>query len=103
MTPNLKDPPRLTNVSQDNIFTERACLRLALGVFPPAESESDVLSLSTFSYIELGKRRPIMVVAPTHHSIISLIAGILILTMPRLLNYIVAIYLIIIGLLGVFR
>jgi hypothetical protein len=34
--------------------------------------------------------------------IASLIAGILILVMPRLLNYIVAIYLIIIGLLGLF-
>jgi hypothetical protein len=32
----------------------------------------------------------------------SLIAGILILIMPRLLNYIVAIYLIIIGLIGLF-
>jgi hypothetical protein len=32
--------------------------------------------------------------------VVSLIAGILILVMPRLLNYIVAIYLIIIGLLG---
>ncbi|MBL8505863.1 DUF3096 domain-containing protein [Methylobacillus glycogenes] len=32
--------------------------------------------------------------------IISLIAGILILAIPRLLNYIVAIYLIIIGILG---
>ena len=44
-----------------------------------------------------------MVIAPTHHAIISLIAGVLILIMPRLLNYIVAIYLIITGLLGVFR
>ncbi len=34
--------------------------------------------------------------------LVSLIAGILILIMPRLLNYIVAIYLIIIGLLGLF-
>ena len=34
--------------------------------------------------------------------IVSLVAGILILIMPRLLNYIVAIYLIIIGLLGLF-
>ncbi len=34
--------------------------------------------------------------------LISLIAGIVILVMPRLLNYIVAIYLIIIGLLGLF-
>jgi hypothetical protein len=32
--------------------------------------------------------------------IMSLLAGILILVMPRLLNYIVAIYLIIVGLLG---
>ncbi|HYW57821.1 MAG TPA: DUF3096 domain-containing protein [Polaromonas sp.] len=34
--------------------------------------------------------------------IMALLAGILILIMPRLLNYIVAIYLIIIGLLGLF-
>jgi hypothetical protein len=32
--------------------------------------------------------------------LVSLIAGILILVVPRLLNYIVAIYLIVIGLLG---
>ena len=34
--------------------------------------------------------------------LISLLAGILILVMPRLLNYIVAIYLILIGLVGLF-
>jgi hypothetical protein len=34
--------------------------------------------------------------------LVALIAGILILVMPRLLNYIVAIYLIITGLLGLF-
>ena len=34
--------------------------------------------------------------------LISLTAGILILVMPRLLNYIVAIYLIVIGLVGIF-
>ena len=34
--------------------------------------------------------------------IVSLLAGILILVMPRLLNYIVAIYLIVIGLIGLF-
>jgi hypothetical protein len=32
--------------------------------------------------------------------LVALIAGILILVMPRLLNYVVAIYLIIIGLIG---
>ncbi len=34
--------------------------------------------------------------------LVSLIAGVLILLMPRLLNYIVALYLIIIGVLGLF-
>jgi hypothetical protein len=34
--------------------------------------------------------------------LISLLAGILILVMPRLLNFIVAIYLILIGLVGLF-
>jgi hypothetical protein len=34
--------------------------------------------------------------------LVSLVAGILILIVPRLLNYIVAIYLIVIGLLGLF-
>jgi len=34
--------------------------------------------------------------------LVSLLAGILIFIVPRLLNYIVAIYLIIIGLLGLF-
>jgi len=34
--------------------------------------------------------------------LVSLLAGILILVVPRLLNYIVAIYLILIGLLGLF-
>jgi hypothetical protein len=42
-----------------------------------------------------------MVIGIAHlQPIIALIAGILILIMPRLLNFIVAIYLIIIGLLG---
>jgi hypothetical protein len=34
--------------------------------------------------------------------LVSLLAGILILVAPRMLNYIVAIYLIIIGLIGIF-
>src|SRR5215467_10420045 len=34
--------------------------------------------------------------------LVSLLAGVLILVMPRLLNYIVAIYLIVIGLIGLF-
>jgi hypothetical protein len=35
-------------------------------------------------------------------SLIALIAGILILVMPKLLNYIVAVYLIFIGVMGLF-
>lgn len=34
--------------------------------------------------------------------IVALIAGVLILVVPRLLNYIVALYLIVIGLIGLF-
>ena len=44
-----------------------------------------------------------MMVMAVFHPMLSLIAGILILLMPRLLNYIVAIYLIIIGVSGLVR
>ncbi len=54
------------------------------GIFCPAE-------LETSMNIQLG-------LTP----LISLLAGILILLMPRLLNFIVAIYLIVIGLVGIF-
>jgi hypothetical protein len=40
--------------------------------------------------------------AGTIAPIVALIAGILILIFPRILNYVVAIYLIIVGLLGLF-
>jgi len=39
----------------------------------------------------------------TPQPVIALIAGILILLVPRLLNYIVAIYLIVFGILGLVR
>ncbi len=39
----------------------------------------------------------------TLQPLVALIAGILILVMPRLLNYIVAIYLIIVGITGLLR
>lgn len=35
--------------------------------------------------------------------IVSLIAGVLILIMPKLLNYIIALYLIIVGILGLIK
>ena len=42
---------------------------------------------------------------PTHNlqPLVALIAGILILVFPRLLNYVVALYLIIVGILGLLR
>ena len=42
-----------------------------------------------------------IVIHPAINYIVSLIAGILILVFPAVLNYIVAIYLIIIGLVGI--
>ena len=41
-----------------------------------------------------------MITAAHIQPIVALIAGILILIVPRLLNYIVAIYLIVVGLMG---
>ena len=57
------------------------------------------------AYLSVGAfrpRRPAMNLIPHLGPLASLIAGILILVVPRLLNYIVAIYLILIGLLGLF-
>jgi len=44
-----------------------------------------------------------MMIMTIYHPLLSLIAGILILIMPRLLNLVVAIYLIVIGILGLIR
>jgi hypothetical protein len=44
----------------------------------------------------------VMNITLTLGPLVSLLAGVLILMVPRLLNYIVAIYLIVIGLLGLF-
>lgn len=41
-----------------------------------------------------------MTLSPHIQPIVALIAGVLILIMPRLLNFIVAIYLIVIGIIG---
>lgn len=42
-----------------------------------------------------------MVIHPVVYPVFSLIAGIFILLFPRILNYVVAIYLIVIGILGI--
>jgi Protein of unknown function (DUF3096) len=51
--------------------------------------------------VPLAHREIRMTITAAHISpLIALIAGILILIMPRLLNYIVAIYLILVGIMG---
>ena len=44
-----------------------------------------------------------MLVGVYTQPVVALIAGILILIMPRLLNYVVAIYLVLIGIMGLAR
>jgi Protein of unknown function (DUF3096) len=58
--------------------------RVKLGMFPQTESRGAVMHL-TAAHIS---------------PIVALIAGILILLVPRLLNYVVAIYLIVVGIVG---
>jgi DUF3096 family protein len=70
------------------------CFHTGRGVAP--KSAADAVGAPQSS------REVFMNIHLTLGPIVSLIAGILILVMPRLLNYIVAIYLIIIGLLGLF-
>jgi hypothetical protein len=52
--------------------------------------------------IPIQKEEPVMQIHLALTPVVSLIAGVLILAMPRLLNFIVALYLIIIGLIGIF-
>jgi hypothetical protein len=51
--------------------------------------------------IQLERRNLMVLDLPFLIAVISLIVGILILLIPRLLNFIVAIYLIVIGILGI--
>jgi general stress protein CsbA len=60
-------------------------------IAPPFSGETDERLSNTEVSMFMG-----IAIAP----LVALIAGILILFMPRLLNYIVAIYLIIIGIVG---
>jgi DUF3096 family protein len=69
-------------------------MTIGAGAIPPVQ---DTLAVS--STREIVMTITISNLAP----LVALIAGILILIMPRLLNYIVAIYLIVIGILGLIR
>jgi hypothetical protein len=54
-----------------------------------------------FSFISVPDQRKADMITVAHiQPIVALIAGILILIVPRLLNYIVAIYLIFVGIVG---
>jgi hypothetical protein len=61
-----------------------------------------VSSAAAMRHADRPKRSPSMSMSIMLQPLIALIAGILILLVPRLLNYIVAIYLIVIGLVGLF-
>lgn len=77
----------------DDDLCPSVTLRLAEPV--PSSAVFDIKAL----FKELNNMNITLSLAP----IVSLIAGILILLVPRLLNYIVAIYLIVIGVLGLFN
>ena len=61
-----------------------------------------MLSLTTTSAWAQGAGGAITVRYTLIPPLVALLAGILILLIPRLLNYIVAIYLILVGLIGLF-
>ena len=73
----------------------RPSVTLRLSESVQSSAVSDIKTL----FKELNNMNITLSLAP----IVSLIAGILILLVPRLLNYIVAIYLIVIGVLGLFN
>jgi hypothetical protein len=70
-----------------------------LVLIPAAVVFFAVSTLPTFAAAAGG--RSVVISVGNLSPLIALIAGILILLVPRLLNYIVAIYLIIIGLIGI--
>jgi hypothetical protein len=51
---------------------------------------------------QIGGVPMVLSIHPAVAPLVALIAGILILLMPRILNYVIALYLIVIGLLGLF-
>jgi Protein of unknown function (DUF3096) len=65
------------------------------------ENEADIRKMAA-GYFSNRLVEVFMTMTLSVGPLIALIAGILILVMPRLLNYIVALYLILIGVLGLF-
>lgn len=69
---------------------------------PPSPATLTVSPAAAMRVAGLFNRSLSMSMSLVLQPLIALIAGILILMVPRLLNYIVAIYLIVIGLVGLF-
>jgi hypothetical protein len=68
----------------------------------PVPARSETTSWIVPGYSHLSRKGVAMNLHLGLTPLVSLIAGVLILVVPRLLNYIVALYLIIIGLIGLF-
>lgn len=75
----------------------RICIRLSVRWRTDKSGEQGYLHL-----VSLSTRERVMNITLSVAPLVSLLAGILILVLPRLLNYIVAAYLIVVGLLGLF-
>jgi hypothetical protein len=58
------------------------------------------INFSAIRFVIPDCRRPSMHISTHLQPIVAIIAGVLILIMPRLLNFIVAIYLILVGIIG---
>jgi hypothetical protein len=68
---------------------------------PIVQTPGTIKCRSRFDFPQTSFRRNFMTITTAHiPAIVALIAGILVLIMPRLLNLVVAIYLICIGLIG---
>src|SRR3954452_7155029 len=82
-----------------HLRSERRCYSAARLFLPALAVVSDRVDTRCSSTGDRPIRNP-MNIHLSAGPLVSLLAGILILVMPRLLNYIVAIYLILIGLIG---
>jgi len=88
-------------VRQFSAFSRRSGNPLKRQASPIVEPRQRLKCRSRFDFPSASFRRHSMIITAAHiPAIVALVAGILILLMPRLLNLVVAIYLICIGLIG---
>jgi hypothetical protein len=91
-----------SSVAQDvRHGTNRRCKPLAVAVLAARIALSPIRILLLVPVLTPPVLETQMTLSMTHlQPIVALIAGVLILIMPRLLNFIVAIYLILVGIIG---